>query len=132
MRGPAGASPLTLRRFPDGIGEQGWFQKHPGEHFPDSIRVGRVPRRGGGIDEYVVCEDAGTLEYLANQGTAEFHVWLSTVDAPSARTGSYRTSTRRTTRRSRSCARSRGASATTTSGLGEHAASAEAALTQLT
>jgi bifunctional non-homologous end joining protein LigD len=74
--------PLTLRRFPDGIGKPGWFQKHPGEHFPDSIRVERVPRRGGGTDDYVVCEDAGTLEYLANQGTVEFHVWLSTVDAP--------------------------------------------------
>jgi len=74
--------PLTLRRYPDGIGKQGWFQKHPGEHFPDSIRVERVPRSGGGTDEYVVCEDTGTLEYLANQGTVEFHVWLSTVDAP--------------------------------------------------
>jgi bifunctional non-homologous end joining protein LigD len=74
--------PLTLRRFPDGIGGQGWFQKHPGEHFPDRIRVERVPRRGGGTDEYVVCDDAETLVYLANQGSVEFHVWLSTVDAP--------------------------------------------------
>jgi bifunctional non-homologous end joining protein LigD len=74
--------PLTLRRFPDGIGGQGWFQKHPGEHFPDRIRTERVPRRGGGEDEYVVCDDAETLEYLAGQGTIEFHVWLSTVDAP--------------------------------------------------
>ena len=74
--------PLTLRRFPDGINGQGWFQKHPGEHFPDSIRVERVPRRGGGTDEYVVCDDAETLDYLAGQGTLEFHVWLSTVDAP--------------------------------------------------
>ncbi|WP_370963689.1 non-homologous end-joining DNA ligase [Amycolatopsis sp. cg9] len=74
--------PLTLRRFPDGIAKPGWFQKHPGEHFPDSIRVERVPRRDGGTDDYVVCDDAETLEYLANQGTVEFHVWLSTVDAP--------------------------------------------------
>jgi bifunctional non-homologous end joining protein LigD len=74
--------PLTLRRFPDGIDGQGWFQKHPGEHFPDSIRVESVPRRGGGTDDYVVCDDAETLDYLARQGTLEFHLWLSTVDAP--------------------------------------------------
>ncbi|WP_460443459.1 non-homologous end-joining DNA ligase [Amycolatopsis stemonae] len=74
--------PLTMRRFPDGIEGQGWFQKHPGEHFPDSIRVERVPVRGGGTDDYVVCDDAETLEYLVGQGTLEFHVWLSTVDAP--------------------------------------------------
>ncbi|MEV6620889.1 non-homologous end-joining DNA ligase [Amycolatopsis sp. NPDC051106] len=74
--------PLTLRRFPDGIDGQGWFQKHPGEHFPDSIRVESVPRRGGGTDDYVVCDDAGALDYLARQGTLEFHVWLATADAP--------------------------------------------------
>ena len=72
--------PLTLRRYPDGIAGEGWFQKHPGEHFPDWVRVATVPRRGNGTDEYVVCDDAATLVYLAGQGTIEFHVWLSTVD----------------------------------------------------
>ncbi|QRP48839.1 non-homologous end-joining DNA ligase [Amycolatopsis sp. FDAARGOS 1241] len=74
--------PLTLRRYPDGIEGQGWFQKHPGEHFPDWLRTERLPRRGGGSDQYVVCDDAESLEYLADQGTIEFHVWLSTVEAP--------------------------------------------------
>lgn len=74
--------PLTLRRFPDGIDGQGWFQKHPGEHFPEWLRVERVPRRGGGTDEYVVCDETDALVYLAGQGTVEFHVWLSTVDSP--------------------------------------------------
>lgn len=74
--------PLTLRRYPDGIESEGWFQKHPGEHFPSWLRTERVPRRGGGTDEYVVCDDEDSLLYLADQGTVEFHVWLSTVDAP--------------------------------------------------
>ncbi len=73
--------PLTLRRFPDGIEGEGWFQKHPSEHFPDWIRVERVPRRDGGTDEYVLCEDSETLLYLVDQATLEFHIWLSTVDA---------------------------------------------------
>ncbi len=73
--------PLTLRRYPDGIQGEGWFQKHPGAHFPDWIRVAQVPRRDGGTDDYVLCEDTDTLLYLADQGTLEFHVWLSTVDA---------------------------------------------------
>ncbi|MGW4395104.1 non-homologous end-joining DNA ligase [Amycolatopsis nivea] len=74
--------PLTLRRYPDGIEAEGWFQKHPSEHFPSWLRTERVPRRGGGTDEYVVCDDEDSLLYLADQGTVEFHVWLSTVDAP--------------------------------------------------
>ncbi|WET83272.1 non-homologous end-joining DNA ligase [Amycolatopsis sp. QT-25] len=74
--------PLTVRRFPDGIDAEGWFQKHPSEHFPDWIHVAEVPRRSDGTDEYVVCDDVETLVYLADQGAVEFHVWLSTVEAP--------------------------------------------------
>ncbi|WP_020660852.1 non-homologous end-joining DNA ligase [Amycolatopsis benzoatilytica] len=74
--------PLTLRRYPDGIEAEGWFQKHPSEHFPSWLRTARVPRRGGGTDEYVVCDDEDSLLYLASQATVEFHVWLSTMDAP--------------------------------------------------
>ncbi|HKN52247.1 MAG TPA: ATP-dependent DNA ligase, partial [Amycolatopsis sp.] len=74
--------PLTLRRFPDGIEGEGWFQKHPGEHFPEWLRTGEVPVRAGGTALYVVCEDVKTLVYLVDQATLEFHVWLSTVDEP--------------------------------------------------
>lgn len=74
--------PLTLRRYPDGIEREGWFQKEASEHFPDWVRVEAVPQRGrqGEYVRHVVCDDAETLEYLANQATIEFHVWLSTVD----------------------------------------------------
>jgi bifunctional non-homologous end joining protein LigD len=74
--------PLTLRRYPDGIGGEGWFQKHASDHLPGWIRTEEVPQRAGGTVRHVICDDARTLEYLADQGTLEFHVWLSTVDAP--------------------------------------------------
>ncbi|NIH83030.1 non-homologous end-joining DNA ligase [Amycolatopsis viridis] len=74
--------PLTLRRFPDGIGGDGWFQKEAPDWFPDWIRVESVPTRDGGSVHHVVCDDAATLVYLANQAVLEFHVWTSTVDEP--------------------------------------------------
>lgn len=73
--------PLTMRRFPDGIDEQGWFQKEASAHFPDWVRVAEVPRRGGEEPvHHVVCDDLDTLVYLADQACIEFHVGLSTVD----------------------------------------------------
>jgi bifunctional non-homologous end joining protein LigD len=72
--------PLTLRRFPDGIDGEGWFQKEASDYFPDWIRVEEIPQREGGSVHHVLCEDTETLVYLANQATLEHHIWLSTVD----------------------------------------------------
>jgi bifunctional non-homologous end joining protein LigD len=73
--------PLTLRRFPDGIDAEGFFQKEASDYFPDWIRVEPIPQRGAEEPvHHVVCEDAATLVYLANQACLEFHVGLSTVD----------------------------------------------------
>lgn len=76
MRG----KPLTMRRFPNGVEESGFFQKHASEHFPEWIRVEKVPQRAS--DEpvhHVLCDDAATLVYLVNQGCLEFHIALSTA-----------------------------------------------------
>jgi len=73
--------PLTMVRFPDGIDAEGFFQKEASEHFPDWVRTVDVPVRGGGKPvRQVVCNDAATLVYLANQACLEFHVGLAKVD----------------------------------------------------
>ncbi|GAB3227693.1 non-homologous end-joining DNA ligase [Glycomyces halotolerans] len=73
--------PLTLRRFPDGIGTEGFFQKDASDYFPDWISTVEVPhRRSEGAVRYVVCDSAATLMYLANLGTIEFHIWTATAD----------------------------------------------------
>ncbi|RZQ62182.1 ATP-dependent DNA ligase [Amycolatopsis suaedae] len=72
--------PLTLRRFPDGIGGEGWFQKNASEHFPDWVTTVEVPQRDGGTVRHVVCDNADALVYLAGQAAVELHVWLSTVE----------------------------------------------------
>ncbi|MFC4005014.1 non-homologous end-joining DNA ligase [Prauserella oleivorans] len=75
--------PLTLRRYPDGIDAEGWFQKEASAHFPEWLRTERVPQRTkpGEFVRHAVCDDATTLEYLASQATIEFHIWLSRVDS---------------------------------------------------
>jgi len=74
--------PLTLRRFPDGIGGDGFFQKHASDYFPDWMHVEELAQPGHEAVNYVVCDDEATLLYLANQAAVEFHVWPSTIDNP--------------------------------------------------
>lgn len=77
--------PLNLRRFPDGIEHQGFFQQHAGEHVPDWVRTVDVPARGDQDPvRHVRAEDEATLAYLANLGAIELHRWLSGAGALSA------------------------------------------------
>lgn len=70
---------LTLQRFHSGILEPGIFQKDIPSHFPDWIHRVTVPKHGGTVT-HVVCDDAATLVYIANQGCLTPHVGLARTD----------------------------------------------------
>lgn len=72
--------PLTMQRFPHGIGQQGFFQKNASEYFPDWIQTVKVKKVDGWLNQ-VVCNTKETLIYLVNQYTLTFHVALSTVNS---------------------------------------------------
>ncbi|MFQ5966678.1 MAG: non-homologous end-joining DNA ligase [Acidimicrobiia bacterium] len=71
--------PLTLQRFPNGVGESGFMQKNASEYFPEFIERITVRKSEGTVTHPVVRDPEG-LAYLANQATVTFHVWTSTVD----------------------------------------------------
>jgi bifunctional non-homologous end joining protein LigD len=71
--------PLTLFRFPEGIGENGFFQKNASDYFPDWIERARLGR-GDKVD-YVVCRDRASLVYVASQ-VAVLHIWPARADKP--------------------------------------------------
>jgi bifunctional non-homologous end joining protein LigD len=73
--------PVTLQRFPDGIGGAGFFQKEVSDWYPRWIHRATVPKEGGTVTHAVV-DDAATLAYLAGQGCITPHVWLSRIDNP--------------------------------------------------
>lgn len=72
--------PLTLQRFPDGVDEEGFFQKSVPDHFPDWISTVRVPLSDGGSQTQVMAGNQATLVYLANQAAITPHMWLSRKD----------------------------------------------------
>lgn len=72
--------PLTLRRYPNGIAGQTWYQKEASPKLPSWIRVEPIPQRTTTDVRHVICDDPATLVYLANQAAIEYHIWSSTVD----------------------------------------------------
>lgn len=70
--------PLTLHRFPNGIGEKGFLQKNASDFFPDDIERIEVPKQGG-TTTYAVLTSPDRIPYLANLGTITFHIWTSAV-----------------------------------------------------
>ncbi len=71
---------MTLRRFPDGIDAKGFYQKNTPDYFPKFIKRKKVKKRTDGVVNYLVCNNAATLVYIANQGTITPHVTLSKID----------------------------------------------------
>jgi bifunctional non-homologous end joining protein LigD len=73
--------PMTLERYPDGIGSHQVFTKEIPKYFPDWIARAKLPKAGGQVS-YVVCNEKATLAYLANQACITMHVGLSRVASP--------------------------------------------------
>ncbi len=70
---------LSMQRFPDGINEEGFFQKAAPDHFPDWIKTAKLKKEDGTVSQ-VVANDAATLVYLANQGCITPHLSLFRID----------------------------------------------------
>jgi bifunctional non-homologous end joining protein LigD len=68
--------PITMERFPAGIGEKGFIQKDVSRGFPDWLERVEVPKKGGTV-HHVVANDARSLLWIVNQNTITPHVWTS-------------------------------------------------------
>jgi len=70
--------PLTLKRYPEGVDGEAFFQKHVTEHRPDWIRTARIPSessRGRGTTvTYLVVDDLAALIWAGNLAGLELHV----------------------------------------------------------
>jgi bifunctional non-homologous end joining protein LigD len=66
---------LTMKRYPDGVEGEFFYEKRIPSHAPEWIRRERV-----GKIEYIVCDELPTLVWLANMADLELHPSLSLVD----------------------------------------------------
>jgi bifunctional non-homologous end joining protein LigD len=67
--------PLTLKRYPNGVDGQHFYEKRCPSHAPEWVRA----EEASGIN-FCVCDDLSTLVWLANLADLELHPSLSLVD----------------------------------------------------
>ena len=76
--------PITMERFPGGIGAEGFLQKDVVKGFPEWLKRIEAPKKGGTV-HYALANDRRSLLWLANQNTITVHVWPSrapSIDHP--------------------------------------------------
>jgi bifunctional non-homologous end joining protein LigD len=66
--------PVTMERYPAGIGRKGFFHKDVSRGFPPWLERVEVPKRGGTL-HHALINDARALQWMANQNCITPHVW---------------------------------------------------------
>ena len=69
--------PLTLKRYPNGVDADYFYEKNSPSHRPDWVATARI----GSID-YTLVQDRATLIWLANLADVELHTSLALAHAP--------------------------------------------------
>ena len=68
--------PVTMERYPAGIGKKGFWQKDVSKGFPAWLERVEVPKKDGVVHHPLVT-DARSLLWMTNQNTITPHVWTS-------------------------------------------------------
>jgi bifunctional non-homologous end joining protein LigD len=68
--------PVTMERYPAGIGKKGFMQKDVSKGFPEWLERVEVPKKGGTVRHPIV-RNTRSLLWLANQNSITPHVWTS-------------------------------------------------------
>src|SRR6185437_12287827 len=72
--------PVTLKRYPDGLEGEAFYEKDAPSYTPKWIKKFPVPRREGGPDIcYVLINDRATLAWIADIAAIELHPFLHRV-----------------------------------------------------
>jgi bifunctional non-homologous end joining protein LigD len=69
--------PLTLKRYPNGVQAQYFYEKQSPSHRPDWVQTAEI----NGVN-YTLAQDRATLVWLANLADLELHTSLSLAFAP--------------------------------------------------
>ena len=69
--------PVTLKRYPDGVMGEFFYEKRAPRFTPEWVKTFPVPRREGGTPiSYILINDLPTLVWTANLANLEIHPFL--------------------------------------------------------
>src|ERR1700730_14686569 len=70
--------PLTLKRYPNGVDGQFFFEKNATQHRPDWVKTAPIWSEGNNRDvNYILANDLATIVWVANLAGIELHPSLS-------------------------------------------------------
>src|SRR5579862_7056327 len=73
---------VTLRRFPDGVDGESFFEKRCPKHRPPWVHTAEVLLSSGRSYDACTVEDTDTLVWMANLASLELHPSLARADQP--------------------------------------------------
>ncbi len=68
--------PMTLKRYPDGVDAEFFYEKNCPSHRPEWVRTVRVDSGRGGVIDFCIVDDLPTLVWVANLASVELHPYL--------------------------------------------------------
>ena len=72
--------PLTMKRFPNGVGGQHFYEKDAPSHTPAWVKKFQIPRTSeSSLINYILVNDLPTLVWSANLANLEIHPFLAKV-----------------------------------------------------
>ncbi len=71
---------ITLKRFPDGVDKEGFFEKRCPKHRPEWVGTAVGPGDRNGDIGYCRMDEAASLVWAANMAALELHVPMSSAD----------------------------------------------------
>jgi bifunctional non-homologous end joining protein LigD len=73
--------PITLNRYPGGIHEEHFYQKHWGSPVPEFVATTALSEHGQVRHDYILCQNLATLIWLGQVADLELHTWFSRTSA---------------------------------------------------
>lgn len=73
---------LTLKRYPDGVEEEFFFEKRCPSHRPSWVKTSVIPQDSGAQMTVCLVNDLTTLLWVENLASLELHVPLARADSP--------------------------------------------------
>jgi len=73
---------LTLKRYPEGVDKDFFFEKRCPSHRPDWVKTAAVPQNDGKPITFCLVNDLETLVWVENLASLELHVPLARAGSP--------------------------------------------------
>lgn len=73
--------PLVLKRFPNGVDSEAFFQQKAPDEVPDGVRIERIHTEGGSTNRRLVGGNLTTLLYIVQLGSISVDPWHSRISS---------------------------------------------------